>query len=40
LKAACDVINVGREQRGEISLALEELGSVTTQNAKEFFGLL
>jgi Tat protein secretion system quality control protein TatD with DNase activity len=40
LKAACNVINVRKEQRGEASLALEELGSITTQNAKEFFGLL
>jgi TatD DNase family protein len=39
LKAVCEDINVGREERGEDSLPFEELARITTENAKLFFGL-
>lgn len=39
LKAVCDEINIGREERDEGCCQLEELARITTENAKSFFGL-
>ena len=39
LKATLHEINVGRENRGECSMSLEELAAATTRNAQKFFRL-
>lgn len=39
LMAVHDAINVGREQRGEVKLSIQELAQTTTNNAIKFFGL-
>ena len=39
LQAVCAEINIGREERGEDKLSLEELAQITTENAINFFGL-
>jgi len=39
LEAVCNEVNLGREERGETILSVEELGHITTNNAIGFFGL-
>ena len=39
LEAVCNEVNLGREERGETILSVEELGNITTNNAISFFGL-
>lgn len=39
LRAVCDEVNRGREERGEVAFSLEELAHITTENACNFFGL-
>jgi len=39
LEAVCNEVNLGREERGEAILSVEELAHITTNNAIDFFGL-